>query len=97
MEEPVEEHDYLQALEKAEEAARKVIEEALGVRSTDYNLIISISYDNKGPAEVSIEVSVSRPRVDKRILAEVVNAAVEAARKTFEKEISGKTGTRATK
>ncbi len=97
MEEPVDEQNYLRALEKAEEAARRVIEEALGVRSTDYNLIVSVSYDSGGPVEVSIEVSVSRPRIDKRILAGVVDAAVEVAREAFEKEIRGKTGSRVSK
>jgi len=97
LEEPVNERNYIQALERAEEAARRVIEGALGVRSTDYNLIISISYDSGGPVEVSIEVSVSRPRIDKRILAEVVDAAVEAAREAFEKEIRGRTRSKASK
>jgi len=97
LEEPVNEQNYMQALEKAEEAARRVIEEALGVRSTDYNLIVSISYDSRGPVEVSIEVSVARPRIDRQILAEVVDAAVEAAREAFEKEIRGRTRSKASK
>ncbi len=79
---------YEEALVKAEKTARRVIERALGERATTYNLTLFVTYDEKGIVNVGIDLHVIRPRIDKKILDEVVNTAVEAAKQTFEKEIN---------
>ncbi|MCE4618173.1 MAG: hypothetical protein F7C82_05950 [Desulfurococcales archaeon] len=75
------------ALERAEEAARRVIEQALGLRALHYNIQLSTIYDEDGLVRLVVDVSITRPRADKTILNEVIEAAIAVAEKTFESEI----------
>lgn len=76
------------ALEKAEEAARRAIEGALGSRSPRYSIQLSVVYDERGLVRLTAEISVSRPHIDERVLGEVVEAAIAAAERAFESEVS---------
>lgn len=75
------------ALERAEEAARRVIEQALGLRALHYNIQLSTIYDEDGLVRLVVDVSITRPRADKAILNEVIEAAIAVAERTFESEI----------
>ena len=75
------------ALERAEEAARRVIEQALGLRALHYNIQLSTIYDEDGLVRLVVDVSITRPRADRAILNEVIEAAIAVAEKTFESEI----------
>lgn len=82
------------ALEKAEEAARRVIERALGTRALNYNIQLSIVYDERGIARLMVDVSITRPRAGKNMLEEVVEAAIRVAEEVFESEIAEAVGNR---
>jgi len=75
------------ALERAEEAARRVIEQALGLRALHYNIQLSTTYDEDGLVRLVVDVSITRPRADKAILNEVIEAAIAVAERAFESEI----------
>ena len=75
------------ALERAEEAARRVIEQALGLRALHYNIQLSTIYDEDGLVRLVVDVSITRPRADRAILNEVIEAAIAVAERAFESEI----------
>lgn len=80
------------ALEKAEEAARRVIENALGPRALNYNLQLSTIYDSQGVVRLIVDISITRPRAHKGILDEVIEAAIAVAERVFEAEINKAVG-----
>ncbi len=82
------------ALSKAEEAARHVIENALGQRMPYYNISLKATYSGDGLERLVIDIHLARPRVEKETLHEVIEAAIEAARRAFEKELSKKVDSR---
>ncbi|MCE4600706.1 MAG: hypothetical protein F7C38_03995 [Desulfurococcales archaeon] len=83
------------ALSKAEEAARHVIENALGQRISYYNISLKATYSVEGPERLVIDIHLARPRVERKMLHEVIEAAIEAARQAFETELSKKVDSRA--
>ena len=77
-----------EALVKAEEAARHVIENALGPRASHYNISLTIVYSNNTPERLIVDIHIVRPRAKRDILKEVIEAAIAAAEEVFERELN---------
>ncbi len=73
-----------EALLVAEEEARKLLLRALG-RSASFHVILKLVEGEGGRKSLVVEIAVTRPRIDKKTLEEVVEAAIEAARQAFER------------
>jgi len=75
--------DLERALSEAEETIRRVLERALGARASDFEILLSVYYDERGVARLNVEVYASRrgaPHID-----EVVEAAIQAGIERFER------------
>lgn len=77
------------ALLEAEETIRRVLERALGARASDFEILLSVYYDEKGVAKLSVEVRASRRGAP---VEDIIEAAIAAGVERFERVAGVKGG-----
>ncbi len=75
--------DLERALLEAEEAIRQVLERALGARASDFEILLSVYYDEEGVARLNIEVYAGRR--DALVIGDIIEAAIQAGVERFER------------
>ena len=70
------------AIIEAEEAIRRVLERALGARASDFEILLSVYYDEDGVARLNVEVYASRRGAS--AVEDVIDAAIAAGVERFE-------------